>query len=168
MNAVTSAIVGLIWTQFWQVTLVVLVVAVATRFACRQRPHLAYILWMVVLLKCLTPPLWSSPTGVFSWTLRGTATRTAEPVGMPLPQVAVHPVMDSGAQAAVPAETPEPLEMADLESNGRFLVAGYANWRSRFVCEQPIFVRDNRSGGSGRRLVDWRGRSMLAMSCGSW
>ena len=25
------------------------------------------MLWLVVLVKCLTPPVWSSPTGVFSW-----------------------------------------------------------------------------------------------------
>ena len=51
----------------WQVTALAIVVGVVTRLACRRRPHLAYVLWMLVLLKCLTPPLWSSPTGCFSW-----------------------------------------------------------------------------------------------------
>ncbi len=55
------------WTQTWQVTLLVVVVALVTRLLARNRPHLAYALWLVVLVKCLTPPLWSSPTGIFCW-----------------------------------------------------------------------------------------------------
>ncbi|HKD37402.1 MAG TPA: M56 family metallopeptidase, partial [Pirellulales bacterium] len=57
----------LAWTQIWQVTLVAAAIAVLTRLSCRNRPHLAYVLWLIVLIKCLTPPIWSSPTGVFSW-----------------------------------------------------------------------------------------------------
>jgi beta-lactamase regulating signal transducer with metallopeptidase domain/predicted esterase len=60
----------LAWTQCWQVTAVAAGVGLFTRVGCRQRPHLAYALWLVVLLKCLTPPLWSSPTSVFSWAAR--------------------------------------------------------------------------------------------------
>ena len=59
--------VNLAWNQLWQVTLVVTVVALATRLFARERPHLAYWLWVLVLAKCLTPPVFSSPTGVFSW-----------------------------------------------------------------------------------------------------
>jgi len=70
---------GLAWAQIWQVTLVALVVAVLVRLFCRRRAHLAYMLWMLVILKCLTPPIWSSPTGVFSWaTARAAASAPAE------------------------------------------------------------------------------------------
>ena len=58
---------SLVWNQFWQVTLVVLVVAVVVRLFCRRRPHLAYLLWLLVIVKCLTPPIFASPTGLFSW-----------------------------------------------------------------------------------------------------
>ncbi|MFO0869483.1 MAG: M56 family metallopeptidase [Pirellulales bacterium] len=57
-------------TQAWQIAVVVVIVALASAVCARQRPHLALTLWLVVLLKCLTPPLWTSPTGVFCW-LRG-------------------------------------------------------------------------------------------------
>ncbi len=57
----------LVVSQLWQVTVVALFVAVVVRLCCRQRPHLAYQLWMLVLIKCLTPPIWSSPVGLFSW-----------------------------------------------------------------------------------------------------
>lgn len=53
--------------QAWQLTTVVLVVWLTTRIVARNRPHLAYVLWLVVLLKAVTPPVWSSPTGIFSW-----------------------------------------------------------------------------------------------------
>ncbi len=54
-------------SQVWQVAVAALIVAVVVRLWCRHRPHLAYLLWMLVLVKCLTPPIWSSPVGVFSW-----------------------------------------------------------------------------------------------------
>jgi beta-lactamase regulating signal transducer with metallopeptidase domain/predicted esterase len=64
----------LAWTQFWQVTAVAAGVGLIIRLCCRQRPHLAHVLWLVVLVKCLTPPLWSSPTSVFSWATRESTT----------------------------------------------------------------------------------------------
>ena len=60
-------LLDLAWLQLWQVSLVALIVMALVRAFGRQRPHLAYLLWMLVIVKCLTPPLWSSPTGVFSW-----------------------------------------------------------------------------------------------------
>ena len=55
------------WTQLWQVTLLIAAVTLVARLVAAHRPQLAYALWLVVLLKCLTPPLWSSPTGAFCW-----------------------------------------------------------------------------------------------------
>jgi beta-lactamase regulating signal transducer with metallopeptidase domain/predicted esterase len=60
----------LAWTQFWQVTAVAAGAGVIVTICCRQRPHLAHTLWLVVLVKCVTPPHWSSPTSVFSWATR--------------------------------------------------------------------------------------------------
>jgi beta-lactamase regulating signal transducer with metallopeptidase domain len=59
---------SLMWTQLWQVTVLIVGVGLVTRLTCRHRPHLAYLLWMIVLLKCCLPPVWHSPTGVFCWT----------------------------------------------------------------------------------------------------
>ncbi len=54
-------------TQAWQIAAVALVVALATRLLGRHRPHLSLLLWTLVFVKCLTPPAWSSPLGLFSW-----------------------------------------------------------------------------------------------------
>lgn len=53
--------------QVWQVAALAVLVALAVKLFARQRPHLAYVLWLLVLVKCLTPPLWGSPAGIFSW-----------------------------------------------------------------------------------------------------
>ncbi len=58
---------SLLWMQLWQITLLVVVVGLVAVTTLRRRPHVAYLLWALVIVKCLTPPLWSSPTGVFSW-----------------------------------------------------------------------------------------------------
>ena len=42
-------------------------VAGINRWLSRKRPHLAHALWLVVLVKCVTPPIWSSPSGMFCW-----------------------------------------------------------------------------------------------------
>ena len=55
------------WAQLWQVTALAVVVGLIVRIACRHRPHLAYLLWMIVVIKCVTPPLVASPTSPFSW-----------------------------------------------------------------------------------------------------
>lgn len=55
------------WTQLWQVTIVIGAAAIITRVCCRHRPHLAYLLWLLVFVKCWIPPVWSSPSGLFSW-----------------------------------------------------------------------------------------------------
>ena len=55
------------WAQAWQVTLLIAVVVLVARLVARNRPHLSHALWLVVLVKCLTPPVFSSVCGVFCW-----------------------------------------------------------------------------------------------------
>jgi beta-lactamase regulating signal transducer with metallopeptidase domain len=62
-----STALRLAWTQIWQIAAVALAVAIVVRLIGRRRPHLAYLLWLVVIAKSLTPPIWSSQAGVFSW-----------------------------------------------------------------------------------------------------
>jgi beta-lactamase regulating signal transducer with metallopeptidase domain len=78
------------WTQAWQVTLLIAVVAIVTRFAAVRWPQLAFVLWTVVFLKCLTPPLWSSPSGAFC-RLQAPQARDANPVSSVPPPDLVAP-----------------------------------------------------------------------------
>ena len=56
-----------LWSHCLQLTAVVVLIGVLARLTSRRRPHLAYVLWLVVIAKCVVPPLLSSPTGIFSW-----------------------------------------------------------------------------------------------------
>ncbi|QEG20228.1 M56 family metallopeptidase [Mariniblastus fucicola] len=58
---------SLLTTQTWQVVVVAVVAWTLSRKFASDRPHLAHALWMLVLLKAITPPIWCSPTSPFSW-----------------------------------------------------------------------------------------------------
>lgn len=72
----------LAWAQIWQVTLLVLLVWALVRAFGRNRPHLASVLWLVVLIKCVTPPIVSSRAGVFCWLQPGHDREAADSVAM--------------------------------------------------------------------------------------
>lgn len=76
MNLTVSEIAGLVWSQFWQLTILIVVVALLGATVFRRRPHLMHLLWVVVVVKSLIIPMWGSPTSVFSW-LQPRETRVA-------------------------------------------------------------------------------------------
>ncbi|WP_339732301.1 M56 family metallopeptidase [uncultured Gimesia sp.] len=72
-----TTFVQLVWQQFWQCTLLVLVVYLICKSIRFRRAHLTFLLWFLVLLKFMTPPLWSSSSGLFCW-VQESLTSTAE------------------------------------------------------------------------------------------
>ncbi len=62
----SSQLVHLLIQQTWQVAMLACLVWIVTRYIGRDRAHLKHMLWALVLIKCLTPPMWSSPMGLFS------------------------------------------------------------------------------------------------------
>ena len=61
-----SQVPQLLMQQSWQVALLASIVLVLTRYGLSKRAHLSHMLWALVLIKCITPPIWSSPIGFFS------------------------------------------------------------------------------------------------------
>ena len=53
-----SNLLQLVITQSWQIALLAITVAVLVRLIAKNRPHLSHALWLLVLLKCVTPPVW--------------------------------------------------------------------------------------------------------------
>src|SRR5262245_7155448 len=82
-----SSLLALLLTQAWQLAALVAGVLLVNRLLGKDRPHLAHALWLVVLLKCVTPPLWSSRSGVFCWLqprqVNSALVVAAEPVDLP-------------------------------------------------------------------------------------
>ena len=62
-----DGLTSVLWTQLWQVTLLIPLAIGLVRGVCRGRSHLGYAVLLAVLVKCLVPPLWSSPASMFSW-----------------------------------------------------------------------------------------------------
>lgn len=63
----TSEIFGLWISLCWQLTLLIIMASILGMTCLRNRPHLMNVLWIIVFVKALTIPLWSSPTSLFSW-----------------------------------------------------------------------------------------------------
>ena len=102
----------LLLTQAFQIAVLAAVVWLLTSFINRAHSHLAFALWLVVLIKCVTPPLWSSPASVFSWL------ESAE-VAVSVPTV---PLNESPEDATVFGNTvaemsAEPIALPPLSSN---------------------------------------------------
>jgi len=67
MNLANSDLLDIAWAQCWQISLLIVSVLLIIRLIARNRPHLAHVLWLLVLVKCITPPILTSPAGVFCW-----------------------------------------------------------------------------------------------------
>lgn len=109
----------MLWAQCWQVTLLILIVGLLSRWLCRNRPHVTHALWVVVLLKALTPPIWSSPSGLFSWLQTPQASEEiVEPIPAEEPPpapAAISPTMLDVPEESL-AEISEPLPPAIPEA----------------------------------------------------
>jgi ankyrin repeat protein/beta-lactamase regulating signal transducer with metallopeptidase domain len=57
--------------QSWQIALLTVVVAVITFVLRRRTAHLRYLLWLMVLVKCLVPPLYAIPLRVLPPSAQG-------------------------------------------------------------------------------------------------
>lgn len=65
MTPITDQMLPFVWTHIWQLALVSGLVWIVALIARKRHPHMVYLLWMLVLLKAVTPPIWLSPTAVF-------------------------------------------------------------------------------------------------------
>lgn len=64
MNAYATGVVSYLFTQSWQIATLAGLVGLAS-FALRDRSaHLRYLLWLIVVAKCLVPPLLTVPVAV--------------------------------------------------------------------------------------------------------
>ena len=101
--------------QLWQVSLLAVVVGLLVRVACRHRPHLAYLLWMMVVIKCLTPPVVSSPTSPFSWIDRSVEAG-APSTSTAMAPLATLPRAESGTAKEAEVRAEDPMQVVAIVS----------------------------------------------------
>ncbi|MEM7558559.1 MAG: M56 family metallopeptidase [Planctomycetota bacterium] len=63
----STELLRMLISQCAQVAFLACVVWLITRHWTKQRSHFNHALWVLVLLKCVTPPVVASPTSLFSW-----------------------------------------------------------------------------------------------------
>jgi bla regulator protein blaR1 len=116
MNVDTTnhGLLALLWTHAWQILVLWSAVWVVTRWVARTRPHLAHALWAIVIIKCLIPPIVSSPIAPFSWLMTQLSHETPEtPTNVSIQTVSIpsqQPHLDhSPAPTTRPKPTLEPI-----------------------------------------------------------
>lgn len=117
MTPEIAGVAGLAWNQLWQVTVVALVVGALARLADSKFAHLGYLLWMLIIVKCLAPPIWSSPTGVFSWA----ATRATVPASATKTGTESHAALADARNAESASSYPYEPAVPDSEPGSRRL-----------------------------------------------
>ncbi len=107
LNEIASYLLG----QSWQIAVVFVVVAGACWALRKSNAHWRYLLWLVVLAKCLVPPLLSVPVAV----LPGSPTAAQKSLSAQAPAAAVVlPEASAVPLPVAPTEVPvaEPVEIA--------------------------------------------------------
>jgi beta-lactamase regulating signal transducer with metallopeptidase domain len=108
----------MLWTQAWQIAILAIMVACCTRTIAKNRPHLAHAMWLLVLVKCVTPPMWGHSLGVFSrlQTLtvsdEKTDVSTSENVNLVEAEFALSPSINHSPESELSIES----ELATLQS----------------------------------------------------
>ena len=110
-------------TQLWQVTIVAVGAGAVVKLCCRNRPRLAYALWMLVILKSIVPPCWSSPTGLFSWTLADYSTSQSVSTVIPPGSSVLSRVIGPHGRTAEVVEGGAKLDLAIVDNLHLALIA---------------------------------------------
>lgn len=63
----TESVGPMFVSQLWQVTLAILLAGFFSLRWGSRFPSIAYGFWILVIVKVLMPPVWSSPAGMFTW-----------------------------------------------------------------------------------------------------
>ncbi len=57
MNSLINQIANYLWNQSWQIAILVLIVASVTYMLKNKNAHIRYLLWLIIVAKCIFPPL---------------------------------------------------------------------------------------------------------------
>lgn len=139
----------LAWTQLWQVTLTAAAIGLLVRLCARHRPRLAYLLWMLVVVKCVTPPIWSSPFGLYSQLQRTTPQSVENAAARPM----ARPILDDNGFFIV-EETP--VEATTPNSASRSAVAFTTHAASGPSLSSNVYVALIGLWICGMALIAWR------------
>jgi hypothetical protein len=64
MEPLLTQITHYLFRQSWHIALLIAAVAAVSYLARNRSAHVRYLLWLIVLAKCLVPPLYTVPLAV--------------------------------------------------------------------------------------------------------
>jgi ankyrin repeat protein/beta-lactamase regulating signal transducer with metallopeptidase domain len=79
METYLTEVVRYLLAQSWQIAVLTVIVAFATFLLKNRSAHVRYLLWLIILAKCLTPPLLTMPLAILP---EGKPTMAPEPAGI--------------------------------------------------------------------------------------
>ena len=99
----------LLIAQAWQVAVLGVLACIAVRLFAADRPHLSHAIWALVLIKCMVPPVMSSPVSPFSW-IEGRSSQFQSIAQSPMAsieptRVLIQPRVSVPARRAAPQQT---------------------------------------------------------------
>ena len=125
MNEMQLPLIQSLWvTQLVQVTLLAACVWVLVKLFGRRRPHLGHALWLLVLVKCLIPPVMTSPTALFPeinvsevpYVSRLVRVQIQEELPLPIP-IALNEEIGTASTKPIPDD--EPVEINRISEMSR-------------------------------------------------
>ena len=66
MENYLASITDYLWGQSWQITILAPMIIVATSLLKSKSAHIRYLLWLILLAKCLVPPVFTVPLPILS------------------------------------------------------------------------------------------------------
>jgi prepilin-type processing-associated H-X9-DG protein len=114
MDRAWIQIVDYLWSQSIQVGLLIVAVALISRALSRQSSHLRYLLWLIVVAKCLVPPFFHIGVPVLPGETPRLSARQLERSGVAAnPALSEKPTPAGGLQATeLPREAQFPMRLA--------------------------------------------------------
>lgn len=92
--------------QSWHIVVLALVIATMSLLLRNKSAHVRYLLWLILLAKCLVPPLLTIPLAILP------QAQIAEPPAEPVVEMPTTPFEPLNVTQVTPVITPEPIEIA--------------------------------------------------------
>ena len=101
MGNMLTGITNYLWTQSWQIAVLAMIIAAVSLVLKNKSAHVRYLLWMIVLAKCLIPPLVTIPLAILPGS-RGMEPVLTTPVEMPAVTIEAVDTAESDSAIALP------------------------------------------------------------------
>lgn len=125
MDRILTGIAEYLWSQSWQIALLVAVVALVNRVLHNRSAHVRYLLWLLIVAKCLVPPVFGVAVPILPQGKQATAPMPQEQ--LPTAQTDIFGVGDSQSTTMKaptgPSEAPRSARFSMPELSARSVLA---------------------------------------------